>query len=533
MQSKDSAQQKQWEALSKGASQFIQKEEFFQKLDIGRPLTVKAGFDPTRPDIHLGHLVLINKLRKFQDLGHRVVFVAGDWTARIGDPSGRNKTRPRISKQEAESHAKTYIDQACLDNHPFRPYPPDLQKEGEKAPAAPQEDLEERAKKKLLQEAGQSAALKRLFWRRLWPIEESAKEAVVSAWRVRNWRGFQRSLRLHQGLLRLNKRKTKFVRNSQWLKGISLIDFIEEISQKAPLRPPPSRKKEAGEEKREAGGDFGFTLAHILSRKEFSERYKRQNPIGMHELFYPFVQAYDSLHLKADVEIGGEDQLFNLLFARDFQAAKGEPRQCVMALPLLEGLDGSKKMSKSLGNTIDFKASAKDMFGKVMSVSDELMIRWWKIFAGLGPHFERQIQSKALHAMEEKKRLAFGIAASFHGPAAAIEAMDGFSRLFSKQKISLSMPERPVEAFLDKRFSELMMELELAPSISAARRLIVSGALRYLKISAAQKTEPIDKESLIPVKDPEARVSLQAEESMILKSGKRNILKLQGAERAV
>lgn len=414
--------EKQYELISSGAVDCVNKEEFLEKLRENRPLRIKAGFDPSRPDIHLGHLLLIGKLRQFQDLGHKVFFVVGDWTACIGDPSGQNKIRPLLSKEEAEENAKTYILQATRKN---------------------------------------------------FPLPETFKE--------------QQELTLHAGLKRLDSEKTEFVHNSQWLDKLSLREFVGRMASR-------------------------FTLARTLERNDFSERYKEGKPIGLHEFLYPLLQAYDSVELKADVEIGGTDQLFNFLLGRDLQKDFGETPQCILTLPLLEGLDGFQKMSKSLNNTVSFQDSPDSIFGKIMSLSDELMIRYWEKLGGVDESYKLSIKNKTLHPKEEKERLAYGIVLSFYGDMAAKEAKDRFRKVFSERKLPDHIPEKTFKAVSGLWICQFIKELGLVSSTSEARRLIEGGGLQW------------DGRKRLNAKE---RVDLISGQSFILRAGRKKFLKVQ------
>ena len=376
--------EEQYEALSYGAVNFINKEEFIKKLKLGKPLRVKAGFDPSRPDLHLGHSSLINKLRQFQELGHEVIFVVGDWTACIGDPSGQNKTRPILSYEEAKQNAESYIRQATA-----------VALQAQDSQGAPQEN--NRLLANTAQESGQRENFKKQI------KEDKASQLALSFFK------------------RLDPEKTQHKYNSEWLNNVSLSDFILNICSK-------------------------FTVARQLERNDFAFRYKSEKPIGLHEFLYPVIQAYDSVELKADVELGGTDQLFNLLLGRELQKEWGQSPQTILTLPLLEGIDAKKsteemkterqknenpadskktenwssiegawKMSKSLNNAITFNDSPKEMYGKTMKISDKLLVRWWYVFTegrvDLQPHFE----DKSLHPKKEKEKLAWLLVYSFHG----------------------------------------------------------------------------------------------------------------------
>src|SRR5206468_191383 len=283
--------------LRQGAAQIISEDELRNKLALGRPLRIKLGVDPTTSDIHLGHTIVLRKLRQFQDLGHQAVLIIGDFTGMIGDPSGRSVTRPQLAHQEIIANATTYREQA-------------------------------------------------------FKILDSAR--------------------------------TETVCNGDWFRAMSFEDVIRLNSR--------------------------VTLQQMLQREDFKTRIDNQQPIHAHEIQYPIMQGWDSVMVKADVELGGTDQLFNILIGRDFQKEEGLPQQVVFLLPILEGLDGSKKMSKSLGNFVAVNESASDMFGKLMSISDEMMARTYVLLLGLS-------STAGMHPLEAKKQLALEIVQTYHSPA--------------------------------------------------------------------------------------------------------------------
>jgi len=357
----------QIDLLSQGCEQIIQLEQLEQKLAEGKKLVVKAGFDPTAPDLHLGHTVMLNKMRQFQQLGHEVVFLIGDFTAMIGDPSGRNATRKPLSDEEIRTNAGTYTEQVFTI---------------------------------------------------------------------------------------LDEQHTRVERNSQWLGALTSVDMIKLAAQ--------------------------YNVARMLEREDFATRYKNGTPIAVHEFLYPLVQAYDSLALKADVELGGTDQTFNLLVGRDLQRNVGQAPQVVMTLPLLEGLDGVKKMSKSLGNYIGVRESADSQFGKVMSISDALMWRYYTLVSGLGPKeiTEERARAKEGNPRDSKLRLAKLLVERFHSPEAAREAHDAFLARFQKRE--LPKIEEAIELTLSEplKIAQLVHRLRLAPSTSEAMRLVRQGAVK-------------------------------------------------------
>ncbi len=355
--------------LSRGVSELLLAPELLKKLQRGKPLVVKAGFDPTAPDLHLGHTVLINKLRRFQDLGHEVVFLIGDFTGLIGDPTGRNATRPALTPDEVKANAQTYQKQVFKI---------------------------------------------------------------------------------------LDPSKTRVEFNSAWMGAMSAADLIQLAGK--------------------------HTVARMLERDDFSKRYKGGQPIAIHEFLYPLVQGYDSVALKADVELGGTDQKFNLLMGRHLQEVYGQEPQVVLTMPLLEGLDGVNKMSKSMGNYIGITDAPEEMFGKIMSISDELM---WRYFDLLSFRSNAELASMKQAVVEgrnprdAKFDLGMELVARFHDAGAAVNARDAFIARFQKG----AAPEniKKVVVTIDAPgvgLSVLMKQAGLAASTSAAIRLIEQGAVR-------------------------------------------------------
>jgi len=350
--------------IKRGTVEIIEEEELLKKLKEGRPLRVKAGFDPTAPDLHLGHTVLLQKLRQFQQLGHEVYFVIGDFTAMIGDPTGRSETRPPLSREEVLENAKTYE---------------------------------------------------------------------------------------HQVFKILDPEKTNIVFNSTWLSGLGTEGII----------------KLAGK----------YTVARMLERDDFSKRFKEGIPIYIHEFIYPLLQGYDSVFLKADVELGGTDQKFNLLVGRDLQRAFGQEPQICITLPLLVGLDGVRKMSKSYQNYVAIQEEPESMFGKIMSISDDLM---WDYYTLLTDYTEEEIENfkKNLHPMEAKKKLAHYIVERFHGKEQADRALEFFVKTFSEREFPEDAPIIEVPYGLKRRAYELLFELGIESSKNSARRVVEGGGLR-------------------------------------------------------
>lgn len=314
------------EQIRRGSVEIINEEELIGKLRKGVPLRVKAGFDPTAPDLHLGHTVLIQKLKHFQDLGHHVIFLIGDFTGMIGDPSGKSETRKKLTREEVLRNAETYK-------------------------------------------------------RQIFKI--------------------------------LDPERTEIAFNSTWLDKFSAADFVELCSR--------------------------YTVARMLERDDFEKRFKGNQPIAIHEFLYPLVQGYDSVALKADVELGGTDQKFNLLMGRHLQREHGQAPQIVLTVPILEGLDGVQKMSKSLGNYIGIDEAPADVFGKVMSISDDLMWRYYELLSDQTLDriraLREQVESGALHPKTAKEDLAEEITRRFHGASAAQAAREGFNAVFAKQGV--------------------------------------------------------------------------------------------------
>jgi len=379
--------------LLKGTVTCHTKDLLLARLKQGRPLRIKTGFDPTAPDLHLGHGVLIRKMAQFQELGHTVIFLIGDFTGLIGDPTGKKATRPALSREEIEANAETYKAQV------FKILDPD---------------------------------------------------------------------------------RTEIRFNSEWMGGLRGEDWIRLASK--------------------------FTLAQMLERNDFSKRLGAGEPISLHELLYPLVQAYDSVALKADAELGGNDQLFNLMRGRELQEAMGQGPQVVLTVPLLLGLDGVEKMSKSLGNYIGFMEPAEVQFGKTMSISDELMWDWWLLLTDKLP---REIEAmKQGHPMDAKKALAREIVGQFHGAQAAGSAEDSWVKRFSERSVE-DVPEVGVAAAGAQPLAKLLVERGLADSRKSAERLIQQGAVS------------LDGER---VADPRQQLTLEPGAAVLVRVGK---LKLQ------
>ncbi len=357
------------ELLRRGAEEILVEEELVKKLKRGSPLRVKAGFDPTAPDLHLGHTVLINKLRQFQDLGHEVMFLIGDFTGMIGDPTGKSATRPPLTRDQVLENAKSYEEQ-------------------------------------------------------IYKI--------------------------------LDPKKTLVLFNSSWMGQMGAADLISLAAK--------------------------HTVARMLERDDFNKRYKSGQPIAIHEFLYPLVQGYDSVAMKADVELGGTDQKFNLLVGRQLQEAYGQEPQVVLTMPILEGLDGVQKMSKSLGNYIGITEPPDEMFGKLMSISDELMWRYFELLS-FRPmpeieEFRRQVD-KGANPRDIKFLLAEEIVARFHDQGAAARARENFINRFRKGAMPDEMPEVALSAPEEGLpIANLLKEAGLVNSTSEGLRMLKQGAVR-------------------------------------------------------
>lgn len=377
--------EEQFEILARGAEDILPEGALLERLRAcakeGRPLRVKQGFDPTAPDIHLGHAVGLRKLRQFQDLGHQVVLIVGDYTGMVGDPSGVNKTRPQLTVDQVESNAKTYLEQF------FRVL--------DRAPTAP-----------------------------------------------------RRAVEVH--------------RNGEWFSGWSFMEVMKLGSQ--------------------------YTVARLLERDDFAKRFAAQQPIALHELYYPLMQGYDSVAIHADVELGATEQKFNLLVGRTLQELHGQTPQIALTLPVLPGLDGVQRMSKSLGNYIGVTDAPADMFGKVMSLPDRVMPLFWKLTTDAsGEELARvseQLADPAVNPMSIKKELGARIVRLYHGEEAARQAQRDFEAQFSRREVPETMAEFHRAALLavprqgtDPTIVEALVGSGIAPSKSMARRLIEQGAV--------------------------------------------------------
>jgi tyrosyl-tRNA synthetase len=388
--------QTQLALIKRGADELLIEAELVEKLKTGRPLRIKAGFDPTAPDLHLGHTVLINKLRHFQELGHHVMFLIGDFTGMIGDPTGKNATRPPLSREQILSNAETYREQV------FKILDPE---------------------------------------------------------------------------------KTEVSFNSAWFEPIGAAGMIKLAAL--------------------------HTVARMLERDDFSKRYASGQPIAIHEFLYPLCQGYDSVAMKADVELGGTDQKFNLLVGRELQKHYGQSPQCVLMMPLLEGLDGVNKMSKSLGNYVGIAEPPKEIFGKLMSVSDELMWRYYDLLSFRGNEEIAKLKREVAdgrNPRDVKVSLAQEIVARFHSQADAVAALADFEARFQKGALPDDMPELTLAA---ASIAQVLKQAGLVASTSEALRMIDGGGVRA-------NGERVSDKSLV----------LGAGETMVLQVGKRKFVRI-------
>jgi len=370
--------------IRRGAEEILVESELVEKLETGRPLRIKAGFDPTAPDLHLGHTVLLNKLKQFQDLGHDILFLIGDFTGMIGDPTGKNVTRKPLTPEQVQENAKSYQEQV------FKILDPE---------------------------------------------------------------------------------KTTVVFNSHWMNKMTSADMIRLASH--------------------------HTVARMLERDDFSKRYKGGQPIAIHEFLYPLIQGYDSVELEADVELGGTDQKFNLLMGRELQKAYGKKQQSVLTMPILEGLDGVQKMSKSLGNYIGINDSPKDIFGKLMSISDDLM---WRYIDLLSFKSLDQIQqwrdevAAGANPVNIKKTFAEEIVARFHSEQDATEAREGFANQFKKNQIPDDLAEVTLTVGEEGLgIANILKEAGLTVSTSEAFRMIKQGAVKIDTVKIDDRNLVINK----------------------------------------
>ena len=383
--------------IQRGVVDIIPMEELRRKLATGRPLRIKLGVDPTSPDLHLGHTVVVNKLRQFQELGHVVIFLIGDFTGMIGDPTGRSETRKALSREQVLENAESYTKQVFKI---------------------------------------------------------------------------------------LDRKKTEVRFNSEWMDAFTPPDFIRLCSQ--------------------------YTVARLLERDDFSKRYKEGVPIHVHELLYPLVQGYDSVALKADVEVGGTDQRFNLLVGRELQRAHGQEPQVIVTLPLLEGTDGVQKMSKSLGNAIGIADHPNETYGKIMSISDTLMNKYYELLSTRDSAQLQAIQQGEVHPMDAKKQLATELITRFHDAVAAESAAADFAQRFQRRELPSDMQEfawagHEPEVWI----CHLLREAGLTKSTSEARRMVQQGAVRV-------DTERIEN----------ADLKIRAQGEKVVQVGRRRIMRV-------
>lgn len=388
------------ELLTRGVEEVIIAADLKKKLASGEKLRVKFGADPTSPDLHLGHSVPLRKLRQFQDAGHQVVLIIGDYTAKVGDPSGKSKTRPMLTDEEIKKNAKTYLEQA--------------------------------------------------------------------------------------GKI-LDVKKCEIVYNSAWFKKMNFGEIIQLAAR--------------------------FTVARMIERDDFAKRLKEGVDIGMHELLYPMMQAYDSIQVEADVELGGTDQKFNLLAGRDLQRKLGSREQDVITVPLLVGLDGTKKMSKSLGNYVGLFDKSEDMYGKIMSIPDALIISYFTLLTDLPmdelEQIKRQLADGKMNPRDIKMRLAREIVKMYHSVEDATRAENNFSRVFQRHEVPTEIPEHKV-SILSANLIDVLLEVGFAESRGEARRLIEQGGVK------------VDEQV---VKDIGAAISV-GKDGTLLQKGKRSFVKI-------
>ena len=359
---------KQIEIIKQGIDEIIGEDNLFKKLESGKKLVVKVGFDPTAPDLHLGHTVILRKMRQFQELGHKVIFLIGDFTGKIGDPSGKNKTRPPLTDEDIKQNAKTYEDQV---------------------------------------------------------------------FKV------------------LDSKKTQVDFNSRWGDKLTGADMIKLAAQS--------------------------TVARMIERDDFSKRYKNNQPISIHEFLYPLMQGLDSVELKADVELGGTDQKFNLLVGRDLQKNAGMSPQTIITLPLLEGLDGIKKMSKSEDNYIGITEKADDIFGKTMSIPDDIMFKWYDLLSLKTVDQVNSLKASVkdgANPRDIKVELAMELAERFSNQESALKAKDNFFKKFSTNELPSDIEEKIIETKETYAFANLLKDIGFAVSTSEAIRLINQGAVK-------------------------------------------------------
>ena len=376
----------QLELIKRGTAEIISEEDLIAKLKQNRPLNVKAGFDPTAPDLHLGHTVVLQKMKHFQELGHNVTFLIGDFTGMIGDPTGKSETRKPLIKEQVLANAETY------------------------------------------------------------------KEQVFKI---------------------LDPEKTKICFNSAWLEPLTMKETLSLMAK--------------------------FTVARIIERDDFQKRYKSGEPIGMHEFMYPIMQGFDSVNMNADIELGGTDQKFNLLVGRDLLRQYGKEAQVAITMPIIEGLDGVQKMSKSLGNYVGISESPKDMFGKLMSISDELMFRYYTLLSDMSlkdiEKMKQDIETGDFHPMTAKKNLAKEIVSRYHGTKAGVEPEEEFVRVFSNKNVPTDIQEYKIQGC----FLDIILALNFASSKSEARRLAEQGGIHFENEKVYDLTTAPEHEGILKV----------------------------------
>jgi tyrosyl-tRNA synthetase len=398
--------EEQFSYLKKGSAEIIREDELKAKLDesckTGKPLRVYLGVDPTAPDLHLGHTVVLRKLKHFQDMGHTAIFLIGDFSAMIGDPTGQSETRPPLSREQVDENAKTYLEQV---------------------------------------------------------------------YKI------------------LDRSQTEVRYNSEWLGKMASYDVVRLCGH--------------------------YRLARMLEREDFRSRLDRNQPISVHELLYPLLTAYDAVMLRSDVELGATEQKFNLLVHRDIQREYGLPSETVLTMPILVGLDGERKMSKSFGNFVGISESPSEMFGKLMSISDDLMWSYYELLTDFSwptiGRLREEVRTGVLHPMTAKSQLAHTIIAGFHGEQAATKAADQFKRVYSQHEAPADAPRLDLALSAPKRLSLLLVEVKAAPSRSEAERLIKQGGVE------------IDG---VRVDDVKSEIDLSKPREYLLRAGKKKFLRL-------
>jgi tyrosyl-tRNA synthetase len=396
--------ERQLEILKRGVVEILPEEDFKEKLArsvvTGKPLKVKLGLDPTAPDIHVGHTVVINKLRQFQELGHKIQLILGDFTARIGDPTGKSETRKQLTEEDVKANAQTYVKQ--------------------------------------------------------------------------------------YGKI-LDMSKTELFYNSEWLSKLNFADVVQLSAT--------------------------MTVARMLERDDFDKRYKTGQPISIHEFFYPLMQGYDSVELESDVELGGTDQKFNLLMGRNLQKEYGKSQQIAIMTPLLEGIDGINKMSKSLRNYIGIDEEPNQIYGKVMSIPDNLMVKYFELATQLSidesKDLEHSIESNLVHPRDAKMKLASTLVKMYHGEQKAQQAEDHFKTVFQQRALPSDIPEQEWQGGAQTGIIDFISELKMASSKSEARRLIQQGAVK------------IDEEKVEDINE-----QIEVKSGMIIQVGKRKVVKI-------